>query len=195
MGEAERRREALQDQEILRLFFERSEQAIAELEKKYGTLCGRIASNILRSERDAEECVSDAYLAVWNAIPPERPVPLSAYVCRIVRNLAVKRYHANTARKRNSFYDVALEELEECLSAPETAETALSARELTRLLDAFLDTLEERDRFLFVRRYWYADSVAAIAADLGISENNASVRLSRLREKLKRYLRKEGFSL
>ncbi|MGM9619138.1 MAG: RNA polymerase sigma factor [Oscillospiraceae bacterium] len=185
----------MQDQEILRLFFERSEQAIAELEKKYGTLCRRIASNILRSEQDAEECVSDAYLAVWNAIPPERPAPLSAYVCRIVRNLAVKRYHANTARKRNSFYDVALEELEECLSAPETAETALSARELTRLLDAFLDTLEERDRFLFVRRYWYADSVAALAADFGISENNASVRLSRLRGKLKSYLRKEGFFL
>ncbi|MGM9662693.1 MAG: RNA polymerase sigma factor [Oscillospiraceae bacterium] len=185
----------MHDEEILRLFFERSEQAIAELEAKYGALCRRVAFNILNSDRDTEECVSDAYLAVWNAIPPQRPETLPAYVCRIVRNLAVKRYHANTARKRSSFYDVALEELEECLSAPETAETALSARELTRLLDAFLDTLEERDRYLFVRRYWYADSVAAIAAELGISENNASVRLSRLREKLKRYLRKEGFFL
>lgn len=185
----------MQDEEILALFHARSEQAIAELEVKYGAACRRVAANILHSEQDAEECVSDAYLAVWNTVPPQRPAPLSAYVCRIVRNLAVKRYHANTARKRNSFYDAALEELEDCLSAAETAETALSARELTRLLDAFLDTLAETDRFLFVRRYWYADSVTALAAELGVSGNSVSVRLSRLREKLKRTLRKEGYFL
>ena len=101
----------MDDDRIIELFFARSEQAITELSRKYGTVCRRVAENILNDRRDAEECLNDAYLAVWNTVPPRRPDPLMSYVCRIVRNQALKRYHANAARKRNSVYDAALEEL------------------------------------------------------------------------------------
>lgn len=183
----------LNDQEIIGLFFERSEQAISELDRRYGTLGRRIAENILASPQDAEECVNDAYLGFWNAIPPEKPQPLSAYLCRVVRNLSIKRYHANTAQKRNGFYDAALEELEDSLSAAETPDTLLSAGELTRLLNDFLASLSREERRLFLRRYWFSEPVTALARELQISENNVSVRLSRIRGRLRAYLRKEGY--
>ena len=112
------------DEEIIRLFFERSEQAIAELSKAHGSAAARVARNILGSERDAEECVNDTYLAVWNAIPPQKPDPLRTFVCKIARNLAATKYHANTAKKRNSRYDAALDELEGCLAAGGSVEEA-----------------------------------------------------------------------
>ena len=103
----------MEDSKIIELFHERSEQAIMELSKKYGTICTRIAKNILNNSLDAEECVNDAYLGAWNTIPPQKPNPLKTYICRIVRNLSIKRYHSNTSMKRNSFYDAALDELYE----------------------------------------------------------------------------------
>ena len=102
----------MEDKRIIDLFFARSELAIEALAAKYGALCSRIAENILGDSMDAEECVNDAYLGVWNSVPPQRPDPLRSFLCRIVRNLSISRYHANTAKKRNSSYDVALEELE-----------------------------------------------------------------------------------
>ena len=102
---------SLDDRKIIELFFERSEQAIIELSKKYGSVCSKVAFNILNNTQDTEECVNDAYLGTWNTIPPQNPNPLLSYVCRIVRNLAIKKYHTNTAAKRNSIYDVALDEL------------------------------------------------------------------------------------
>lgn len=102
----------MDDSKIIELFYERSEQAIIELSKKYGTVCTKIAFNILNNTQDTEECVNDAYLGTWNTIPPQNPNPLLSYVCRIVQNLAIKKYHTNTAAKRNSIYDVALDELE-----------------------------------------------------------------------------------
>lgn len=185
----------MQDTEIIALFFARSEQAIAELAAKHGAVCRRVAENILGSAQDAEECVNDAYLGVWNTVPPQRPDPLRTYVCRIVRNLATARYHTNRAQKRSSIYDTALDELEDCLASADTAQTALDARELTALLDRFLVSLREDERVLFVRRYWYADSVAALAGRFGIRENTAAVRLARTREKLRNYLKKEGYDL
>lgn len=183
----------MKDERIIDLFLERSEQAIAELDGRYGAMCRRVAGNILGNAQDAEECVNDAYLALWNAIPPEKPHPLSAYLCRVVRNLSIKRYHANTAQKRNSFYDAALEELEDCLPAAETAESILSAQELTVLLNAFLATLSREDRTLFLRRYWFSEPVGQLARACHISEGNAAVRLSRIRSRLRQYLRKEGY--
>lgn len=185
----------MEDEEIVALFWERSEEAIGAVDEKYGGVLRRIGRNILNSDRDGEECVNDAYLAAWNTIPPQRPEPLLTYLCKIVRNQAVARYHANTAQKRNSSYDVALEELEECLASDGTVEEALSAKELTAHLDRFLDTLDGESRALFVRRYWYADSIAGLAEQFRLSKNNVSVRLSRLREKLRRYLKKEGYDL
>ncbi len=154
----------MDDQKIIELFCERSEQAIAELAKKYGSVCGRIAENILNNRQDAEECVNDAYLAVWNTVPPQEPDPLLSYVCRIVRNLAAKRYHANTAQKRNSAYDVALDEIEECFASSASVEEEFDARETAGMIDDFLGTLDRESRILFVRRYWEADSVFALRA-------------------------------
>ena len=172
------------DEEIIALFFERSERAISELAEKHGAAVRRVARNILGDERDAEECVNDAWLGAWNSIPPARPSPLRTYVCRIARNLAVKRYHSESAQKRDSHYDLALEELDECDS--------LAARELAGAINAFLDTLPYEDKFLFMRRYWYADPLPEIAEMAGMRYQAAAVRLHRVREKLRKYLKKEG---
>lgn len=183
----------MEDSRIIELFYARSEQAIKELSKKYGALCTHVARNILNSRQDAEECVNDAYLGAWNTIPPENPNPLRTYICRIVRNLSIMRYHSNTAKKRNSYYDAALDELEDCITSASSVEDEISVRELSRLLDAFLDNLDVENRVIFVRRYWYSDSVSEIAEKLGVSSNNISVRLSRIRSKLKKILEKEGY--
>lgn len=185
----------MEDGEIIALFHARSERAIAELAAKYGGVCRAVAENILHDRQDAEECLNDAYLGVWNTVPPRRPEALLPYVCRITRNQALTRYHARTAQKRSSRYELALDELAECLAAPETAEGALDAAELSRAIDRFLDTLARAERVLFVRRYWYADSLADLAERFGISRNHAAVRLGRTRKKLRDYLTKEGYTL
>lgn len=185
--------EAMEDSRIIELFFARSELAITELSAKYEKLCMHIAGNILGNAQDAEECVNDAYLGAWNTIPPPKPNPLQSYICRIVRNVAITRYHANTAIKRNSHYDVALDELANCLCAAETAESCLHAKELSHLLNRFLATLDTRSRVMFVRRYWYSDSVSDIANAFHMRPNSVSVQLSRTRNKLRKYLVKEGY--
>ncbi len=181
----------MEDSMIISLFFERSEEAIERLSEKYGSLCMSISKNILKSEDDAQECVNDAYLGVWNAIPPEKPNPLSAYVCRIVRNISIARYHRNTAQRRNSHYDAALDELAECIPSPDTK----SVRELTEALNGFLAALSIENRVIFLRRYWFGDSIEAVAKRTKITENNVYVRLSRIRDRLREYLGKEGFNI
>ena len=182
----------MEDSKIIDLFFERSEQAIAELEEKYGGVCHKLSYQILNNQLDAEECVNDAYLGTWNAIPPARPNPLLTFLCKIVRNLSIKRYHANTAIKRNSLYDVALSEVEQDVMAPETVEGEVEAKALARFIEAFLDSLSIENRVIFMRRYWFSDSYEEIAQRVGLTEKNVSVRLTRLRKQLKEHLRKEG---
>ena len=182
----------MKDHEIIALFFARSEQAITELMSKYGAAIKNVASNILKDTQDAEETVSNTYLTVWNRIPPAEPKYLGAYSCRIARNLSLKRFYANTAQKRNSYYDVALDELEETIPALSTVESLYDARELTRYLNRFLKNLSREDRCLFLRRYWYGEPIGDIARNLHISPHKASVRLFRLRQKLQNYLQKEG---
>ena len=182
----------MDDGKIIELFFERSEQAIAELSEKYGPLCLRLAENILGNGSDAEECVNDAYLGVWNSVPPTRPDSLPGYLSRIVRNIAVKRYRSNSAAKRNSSYDTSLDELGECFPSGDSVEDEFSALELSRALDMFLGGLDSRSRIIFVRRYWYADSVGDIAAMFRTGKHNVSVILSRTRKKLKKYLKEKG---
>lgn len=182
----------MEDREIIELFFARSEQAIAQLQNKYGRRCLRVAGNILNDRLDAEECVNDAYLAVWNTIPPQKPEPLLAYVCQIVRNLSVKKYHANSARKRNSRYDAALDELEGRVQTGRAAEDQIAAEELAAAINQFLGTLSRENRVMFVRRYWFADSVADIAGMFRTSSRNVSLRLLRVRKGLKKHLEKEG---
>ncbi len=185
----------LEDSKIIELFFARVEQAIVELSAKYGTVCSRIARNILKNDLDAEECVNDTYLAAWNTIPPQKPDPLRTYIFRIVRNIATAKYHANTATKRNSYYDVALDELENCLASFTTIEQEIEAKELTLKIDNFLATLDKDSRLMFMCRYWYSDSISDIAEMFHLNSHNVSVRLSRIREKLKKHLKKEGFDI
>ncbi len=180
------------DEEIIDLFFERSEQAISALAQSHGGPVRRVALNILGDPEDAEECVNDTWLAAWNSIPPARPSPLRTYVCKIARNLAAKRYHADRAQKRNSRYDVALDELAACLPDRDGVEDAIAARELAGIIDGFLDTLPREDKFLFMRRYWFADPLPEIAEAAGMSYSAAAVRLHRVRKKLKKILLKEG---
>lgn len=178
----------MDDEKIIGLFFERSEQAIKELDSKYGKLCHKLSFNILNNRPDSEECVNDAYLGAWNAIPPEKPNLLSAYICKIVRNISLKRYYAKTAAKRNSVYDVAMEELEACLATPNSVDDEIETKELARVIEKFLDTLSEENRVIFMRRYWFSDTYADIAERVGFSEKNVSVRLVRIRKQLKDYL-------
>lgn len=182
----------MDDRKILTLFGCRAEQALTVLDQKYGMLLQSIAKNILPDPRDVQECVNDTYWAVWNRIPPENPDPLSAYICRIARNIALKRRRDDRAQKRFSEYDLSLDELAACLAGP-SLETQLDARELGRAIDAFLDTVAKENRILFLRRYWFGDSVQEIASSMGIRENSVSVRLHRTRNQLKAYLIQEGY--
>ena len=177
----------MEDERIVALFFERSELAIRALDDKYGALCRAVAFNILADAQDAEECVSDAYLGAWNAIPPARPDPLRAYIIKIVRNLSVKAYRAKRAVKRSG-YTVALEELDECIADKKTVEDTVEAAELGGIIERFLDTLSAKERIIFMRRYAFADSYAEIAERVGVSEKNVSVRLSVTRQKLRQFL-------
>lgn len=185
----------MQDSKIIDLFFERSEQAITELSTKYEKLCIKISINILGNEEDARECINDSYLGVWNKIPPERPDSLKYYLLRIVRNNALKRFHSNTALKRNSYYDVALQELEECLCDNNSIEKELSSTEIARLIDSFLSIQKKENRVIFTRRYFFSDSIGDIAVRMGMSENNISVRLNRMRKALRNHLEKEGVEI
>ncbi len=183
----------MDDKKIIELFFNRSEQAIHELSEKYGKLCHKIAKNILNNNSDAEECVNDTYLGVWNSIPPNHPESLVSYVCKIARNIACKRYNYNTASKRNSIYDVALEELEECLTSTKDVESEIESSLLTETIEQFLDTLDSKDRVIFMRRYYFSDSYAEIAEFTGLTEKNVSVRLTRLRSKMRDYLTERDY--
>ena len=185
----------LEDNKIIELFYERSEQAILELSKKYGHVCTKVAYNILNNALDSEECVNDAYLGTWNTIPPQNPNPLLSYVLRIVRNLAIKKYHKNTAIKRNSIYDISLDELENCFPAAQSVEDEFNSKELVRIIDDFLETLNKENRIMFIRRYFFSTSIEDIAKLFHTSAHNVSVKLFRTREKLKKHLINKGVFL
>ena len=184
----------MDDALIIELLFARAESAISAIAGRFGARLYAIAMNILSSARDAEECVNDTYLALWNAIPPQRPNPLCAYTYRTGRNTALKRLRSNTAQMRDSAYDLSLDELAVCIP-DESLWGTLDARELGRSIDRFLDTQAKENRVIFLRRYWFGDSVKQIARDTGIREGTVSVRLNRIRMALKDYLYKEGYSL
>ena len=185
----------MDDKDIIELFFKRKEEAIVELSSKYGSVCTKVASNILNNKQDVEECVNDAYLGAWNTIPPQNPQPLLSYICHIVHNLAIKRYHFNSAAKRNSIYDVALDELENCFPSLSSVEEEINAIEIAKNIDTFLEMLDRENRVLFVRRYWFSDSIEELSKQFRTSKHNVSVRLSRIREKLRKYLIQKGVSL
>ena len=183
----------MEDQLIIELFFERSEDAIRELSLKYEKMCRRLANKFLHNEQDIEECINDVYLAIWNTIPPQKPNPLGAYICRIAKNVALKKYRTNTAQKRNHYYDVILEEVDEFLSVNETVESEILAKEISNRINIFIGQLRKKDRVMFVQRYWFCYSVEEIAGTMGVSKNYVTVHLHRTREKLRVCLKSEGF--
>ena len=179
----------MNDHAIIELFFCRDQAGILEAQEKYGSYCLSVARNILENQEDSQECLNDLWLRAWNAIPPERPKQLRAYFAKIIRNLAINRYQAQTAQKRaGERFTLSLEELADCIPDPNTPEEALWAGELSRSLNAFLETEKELDRVLFVRRYFSCQSYEEMARDLGLSQGQVKTRLSRIRNRLRKYL-------
>lgn len=182
------------DSEIVRLFSERSEDAIAAAQEKYKNYCYKIALNILRSHEDAEECVNDAFLGAWDLIPPNKPEMLSTFLGKLTRNLAINRYRRGLADKRgNGDSAAAFDELSEIISGETDIEGETEKKELLREINAFLKKLPGHKRNVFVCRYWYCESIREIADEFSLSESNVSVILNRTRQKLREYLRKRGY--
>lgn len=184
----------MEDRKLIELLFTRSEQAVTALAQRFGNRLFHTACNILNSREDAEEVVNDTYLALWNSIPPAQPDPLEGYVHRTGRNIALKKLRYQSAQKRCSQYDLSLEELSAVLPGGNLEDT-LDARELGQAIDRFLDRLPRLSRIIFLRRYWFGDTVTELAQEFSMTENSVSVRLSRIRDQLKNYLLKEGFFL
>ena len=184
----------MDDKRIIELFFARDEKAIEETEKKYGGLCRFIASNILALREDVEECISDVLLALWNAIPPERPNNFKSFVCRIARNLSLRRLESLSRQKRSAEVLLSLDQLAEVLSDENIADT-VSDEDIGRLISRFLRAEKEDSRNVFIRKYYFFDSVCAIAKRYSFTESKVKNMLLRTRKKLKEYLIKEGVEL
>ncbi|MDD2235109.1 MAG: sigma-70 family RNA polymerase sigma factor [Oscillospiraceae bacterium] len=182
----------MDDRQIIELYWERSEMAISETITKYGSLFKRIAMNVLFNDEDVNECLNDSYLGAWNAIPPAKPQVLSAYLCRIVRNIALKKYNYYHAKKRNPEIEISLTELEECVSGTEKVEQEYETKYLGELISEFLCNLDRASCNVFLRRYWFFDSISQISKDYYMSESKVKSMLYRTRNKLKDYLIKEG---
>ena len=186
-------RPPLSDEDIVDLLFSRSEEGLFQFQAKYGHTCLRIAQNVLHNHQDAEECVNDTYLKIWESIPPNRPASLLSYALTVVRHIALNRREHDSAAKRIPLEAcVPLSELGEYLEDIALPDEAHSD-ELHRILSAFMDTLSDRDAVIFTRRYWYLDSVRAIAEMSGYTENNIYQRLFVMRGKLREHLIKEGY--
>ena len=180
------------DQEIIHLLLARNEDGITAVHEKYGNKILSLADHILRNRQDAEECLNDTILKVWNSIPPTIPVSLSAYILQICRRRALDQLDWAQAKKRNAEVISITEELENCLPAADNSE---NAGELLSLIDEFLDSQPARNRIMFVRRYWYSDTVEELAERFGMNPNSVRVNLHRVRKKLRQYLEKEGIQL
>lgn len=183
----------MDDASIIKLLWERDEQAVEELKTSYENLCFYIAGNILSQKEDQEECVNSAYMDVWSSIPPKRPDNLKNYLCKLVKNCALDRQRYNTAAKRNKEFSVSLDELSECVSDGKSLEDRLSDEQLGKIISSFLRAQPEKYRKVFVRRYWYSESIEDIAAFFDMNANTVATYLFRIRKKLKAYLQKEGY--
>ncbi|MDO5337573.1 MAG: sigma-70 family RNA polymerase sigma factor [Eubacteriales bacterium] len=186
------RNKGMEDKDIVNLYWARDERAITESDLKYGKYCRSIARNILKNEQDTEECINDTFLSAWNSMPKNRPEHLLPYLGRITRNLALDKYDYKKAKKRNNEFDILLSELEECLADTKGIEEHLEMKELSGAINTFLKELPQEKRILFVRRYWYSDSVAELSRRFDMSESKVKMLLFRTRKALKKHLEKEG---
>ncbi len=185
----------MEDQEIIRLYHQRDENAITQTEKKHGVFCRRLAIRILSNRQDAEECVNDTWMAAWNRMPPDWPRSLRAFLGRITRNISISRFRFSHASKRFAGMELLLSELEECVPGGEAAEQMLEQQVLSEIIAGWLDGLESSDRVLFVRRYWYGESVKGLAFSHGETPNRMARRMQRLRQSLRTVLEKEGVEI
>lgn len=185
----------MEDAKIIELYWQRDETAIAETAQKYGKFCHCLALNLLHVKEDAEECVNDTYHAAWNAIPPQKPEKLRAWLGRVVRNLSLALWNKSHRQKRYGGVTELLDELEDCIPSAETVERTIEAKELSEVLDRWLMGLSREDRALFVRRYWNGTSLKELASLWGISPNKLAQKTFRLRMSLKSALEKEGITL
>lgn len=184
----------MDDPKIIDLYWERSESAIAETDRKYGKFCFGLAMNVLNNQEDAQECVSDTYLATWNALPPNRPVHLMAFLGKLTRRIAISRWRGNTRVKRGGGQiRLCLEELRECASTQPSPEEKVLGQEVCDALKRFLEALPEEERIVFVRRYFLLTPVAQIGESLGFTEAKVTSMLHRTRKKLRTQLTKEGY--
>lgn len=181
----------MNDNQIIKLFFTRNEDAIAQTDYKYGTHLAGLAANILRNNEDAQECVNDTYLKAWDTIPPTKPEHFFAYLAKICRFFAFGRLDWNNAAKRNGSVVALTQEMEECIPSS-WHDATVESREISRLVSSFLHGQTQENRMIFVRRYWYGDSVSEIALRYELSQSAVMMRLSRTRSKLASYLKKEG---
>lgn len=186
----------MNDAQIVRLFWDRNEQAISVTADKYGKYCTLIAENILGNKEDAEECVNDTYLNAWQSMPPNMPKVLSTFLGKIVRNLSINRYRRNTADKRGGGeLPLVLDELSDIVSGRNDVEWEADYREIVNAIDTFLGSLSSEKRSIFIRRYWYTDSISAIADRYGMKNGAVSMILNRIRSNLRDYLLERGFEL
>lgn len=183
----------MEDGRIVELYWERSETAIKETQIKYGRLFKYVAINILSNNEDADECVNDTYLAAWNAMPTARPVYLSAFLCKITRNLALKKCEYNTAKKRNPEVLLSFSELEECIAS--NFPTEIENHQIAMLINKFLRNMSYENRNIFIRRYWFYDPISEISKRFQMSESKVASILFRTRNKLRQYLEDEGVDL
>lgn len=186
----------MDDQKIIELYWQRSENAITETAKKYGNFCYSVAFNILANKEDSEECVNDTYFRAWEAIPPTRPSRFSAFIGKIVRHLAINRYEYLTAVKRGgSQVPLALEELCDCIPDHNTPAKVVEDKELALTINRFLTSLSSESRKIFLQRYWALSSIRDISLQYGITESKVKMSLMRTRSKFKHYLEKEGITI
>ena len=182
----------MEDSKIIELLFQRCETALGAIEKKYRSACMKIAMNVLNDYQEAEECVNDTFFGTWNSIPPNKPDPLSSYIFRITRNIAINIRKRDTAKKRKGNYELCFDEIEEFLCSPETVEDTVSEAELANYIDEFLSNLNKTNRYIFVRRFWYLDSYEDISKAIGIKNGAVRIRLTRVKVQLKKYLESKG---
>ena len=179
----------LEDEKIIDLYWERSESVITETDKKYRSRCIYVARSVLNDISDAEECLNDTYLTAWNLMPPERPKFLSSFLFKIVRNLSLNKLRFNNNSKRKKDISFSTEELEECVDGNSSVEDKFDESEVVNAINEFLESLKKDRRYIFVRRYWYLDSIADIAGHCSMTEDNVMKILSRTRMQLKEYLK------
>lgn len=184
----------LEDSFIIKMFFDRNEEAITHTSKKYNNYIFKISYNILGKHEEAEECVNDTYMALWNKIPPNKPNSFIAFIGKLIRNISLDKYQYLKAKKRNNSFDLSLSELNECIPSNNTIDNYLKSIELGKIISKFLNTCKKTDKLIFIRRYWYSDSINNISIKFNFSNSKVKSILYRTRKKLKLYLESEVYS-